>query len=331
MSRARLTVEQAGPLTTLQDRGRPGYMRFGVARSGPVDRLAFAAAHAAAGNDAGGTAIEVSLGGVALRCNEGAVGFALTGGDFTATLDGRRLGSWHGGTLHAGETLVVREGAGGNWGYIALAGQPVARDWLGSTATHAPAGLGGGRLDVGQVMIIDNARDCDVLAIAAPNIGGGPIRIVTGPQERFFPADALAALTTADFRPSTAFDRMGVVLVGPPMVPTSLAMLSEPLVRGAIQINGAGVATVLLADHQTTGGYPKIATVITADLDRLAQLRAGSSFQFHAVDVATATGAARTAAASAATYLAGLRTPLSLAERLLSANLIDGVADARAE
>lgn len=329
MTLVRLAVEAAGPLTTLQDAGRAGLMRFGVPASGPVDRLAFAAAHAALGNPPGGTAVELSLGGIALRCLEGEVGFALTGGDFAARVDGAALGPSTTGVLRAGERLAVRDGAIGNWAILAFAGDLAAPRWLGSSATHALASLGGGTVRAGDVLTIEARPPAQARVLPLPPADAGPVRIVPGPQERWFAPDALATLLGFGFTAGAAFDRMGLVLGGPPLPPRSLDMLSSPLVRGALQANGAGVLTLLLADHQSTGGYPRLATVIGADVDRLAQARAGAAVRFVAVTAAEAVAAARTAAAATAAYLRRVAaTEETLAERLAWANLIDGVVDA---
>ncbi len=329
---ATLAIEAAGPLTTVQDAGRPGHMRFGVTASGPVDVLAFAAAHAALGNPPGGTAIEVSLGGIVLRCLEGEAGFALSGGGFTASLDGAALGPDVVGVLRPGNRLVVRDGpAGGNWATLAFAGTLEARRWLGSAATLALAGLGGGRLAAGDTLRLAAAPVAGIVprSLPPPPAATGPIRIVIGPQDEYFPPETLALLTSAEFAAGTAFDRMGLVLAGPPLVPTALDMLSAPLVKGGLQVNGAGVVTVLLADHQTAGGYPRIATVISADVARLAQHRAGTPLRFAAVDVATAIAIARAADAAQRRDLAALaQGSESLAERLARSNLIDGVVSA---
>jgi biotin-dependent carboxylase-like uncharacterized protein len=329
MARCVLLVEQAGPLTTLQDTGRFGHLRHGVSWSGPVDRAAFAGAHAALGN-AGGTAVELSHGGITLRCAEGAAGFALAGGDFTARVDGAALGGWTTGVLRAGQRLQVRDGGASNWAVLAFAGDIDCPHWLGSTATLALAGLGGGRLAAGDRLVIEAQAPGDARPLPLPPAAGGPIRLVMGPQADFFPADAQAALLAQSFRIAPAFDRMGVVLAGPALLPTALTMLSAPLLRGAVQVNGAGTATVLLADHQTTAGYPRIATVIGADLDRVAQLRPGAELRFAAVTVEAAVAAARMAATAQTAWLAAVAAGQgSLADRLASANLIDGVVDAQ--
>jgi allophanate hydrolase len=169
MTRAVLVVEQAGPLTTIQDAGRFGHLRHGVTWSGPVEPLGFAAAQAALGNPVGLPAIELSHGGIVLRCTDGAVRFALAGGDFAASRDGRALGPWVSAVLTAGSRLVVRDGHDGNWATLAFAGRIACPTWLGSHATLALAELGGGRLAAGDRLEIDASPvEGDVRAIAPP-------------------------------------------------------------------------------------------------------------------------------------------------------------------
>jgi allophanate hydrolase len=146
-----------------------------------------------------------------------------------------------------------------------------------------------------------------------------------GPQADSFSDDVVRAFLGESFAIGPAFDRMGVVLQGPALVPLSVSMLSAPVLRGNLQVNGEGVATILLADHQTTGGYPRIATVISADLDRVAQLRAGQVVRFVAVTAGEAVELARAAAARRAGWMVATR----FEERLAGANLIDGAVDAR--
>lgn len=326
----RLTIEQAGPLTTIQDAGRFGHLRYGVTWSGPVEPLGFAAAQAALGTV--GPAIELSHGGITLRCTEGSVRFALAGGDFTATLDGQKLGGWTTGVLSPGARLVIRDGPASNWATLAFAGEIDCPTWLGSAATLALAGFGGGHLKAGDTLTIDAdpVTDTAPRPFAQALIESGPLRIVPGPQLDFFTAETIALLTSEAFTAAPAFDRMGMVLDGPPLLPLSVTMLSSPVIRGAIQVNGAGTATILLADHQTTAGYPRIATVISADLPRAAQLRPGQSLRFAAIAPAEAIAIARKTAATRAGWLATLGDTSTLLERLMATNLIDGVIDARA-
>lgn len=331
MPAAVLRIEQAGPLTSLQDAGRRGHLRHGVTWSGPVEPLGFAAAHAALANPPGGTAIELSHGGIALRCLEGSVRFALAGGDFRASIDGQMLDGWRTGVLSPGARLVVRDGPASNWATLAFAGTIEAPRWLDSTATLALAGLGGGRLAAQDRLVIDTGpvTDSSSRSLAPASLVPGPIRIVPGPQLEFFTAETLALLTAADFSVTPAFDRMGMVLEGPPLLPLSLTMLSSPVIRGGIQINGAGTATVLLADHQTTAGYPRIGTVISADLPRFAQTRPGTPLCFAAVTAAEAVQIARQAAMETSRWLDQVGDTRSLLDRLMGSNLVDGVVSAR--
>jgi len=141
-----LSVVQAGPHVTIQDEGRPGFMRFGVPASGPMDRASHLAANVALGNATTSRGIEVSIGGLALQCLSGSVSFAMAGGGFIVEHGERKSSSWTIATLHAGERLTIRPGPWGSWTYLAFAGRLEARDWLGSVSTHGLSGFGGGRL-----------------------------------------------------------------------------------------------------------------------------------------------------------------------------------------
>lgn len=321
---ARLLAEAAGPLTTLQDVGRRGWMRFGVSRSGPVDPLAFRAALSAVGEDPDtGVAIELSMGGIAVRCVEGRCGFALTGPGFAAQVDGVAQGCWTVGLLNAGERLVVRSG-GGNWGYLAFAALGPVRRWLGSAATHAGSGLGGGVITAGSAWQVEGARPPEPRGLAEPD-DAAPItvaRAVPGPQDRFFTPGDLGALTVGMFRTTAAMDRMGLVLAGPALVPTRLDMPSEAMTFGNLQVDGAGRITLLLADHQTSGGYPKIATLLARDAVRVAQLPAGSAFRIALVSAAEAVAIARAEAVRQQAWLAQVADAETLGDRLMRRNLI---------
>ena len=330
MTQASLKVRFAGPLVTFQDGGRPGQMRFGVSASGPMDRLAATAANVALGNAPGATLIEVSMGGLVLECTEGALSVAVTGGDFTVEHGGVAVPCWSILALEQGDSLSIRPGKSGSWAYLALAGEVAAESWLDSSATHSTSGFGGGALSAGQVIEVDEARLREDRhgAIARPDFlsEDRQMRVVLGPQDRHFTAAALAAFRSEPFALTNAFDRMGVRLSGPELPSAgALSIPSEPITRGAVQVAGDGVPTVLLADHQTTGGYPKIATVIGDDIGRLSQLRAGDKLRFAPVEAAQAVRIARETAEARAAYLAAIAVPKgTLAQRLMRANLISG-------
>lgn len=308
MSEAILSVTAVGPQVSVQDDGRPQLMRYGIPASGPMDRLSFAAANAALGNPAGTPGIEISQGGLTLDCQCGIISFAITGGGFSIEHAGRKHGSWAVATLRAGEKLVIRPGTWGSWCYLAFAGNLQAVHWLGSAATHAISGFGGGVLAVGQTLVIDDAeqRQRYVGAIPFPHMARPrpKVRVTLGPQERFFDDRMVATFTSTEWRMTSAWDRMGVRLRGPAVKPAArLDMPSEPVLRGSVQIAGDGVPTILLADHPTTGGYPKIATVLDCDLDRVMQLRPGNYLTFNPVAASDAVRLARNAALNKSTYL----------------------------
>lgn len=335
MADATLEVLFAGPHVSVQDQGRTGLMRFGVPASGPLDRVAGQAANLALGNDADTPVIEVSLGGLSLICRSGEVSFAVAGGGFVVEHAGQKRGSWTVATLRAGEKLTIRPGHWGSWCYLAFAGTLQSSLWLGHAATHALSGFGGGKLTAGQTwrIAVAERRDaregdfpCPVFARPKHEI-----RVTIGPQGRFFANETIQALLGEAWKMTDAWDRMGVRLAGPKIAPeATLDMPSEPILRGSVQVAGDGVASVLLADHQTTGGYPKIATVLDCDIDAMMQLRPRDELRFLAVTSATAVEIARAVAERQRRYRETLAKDRGTFEmRLRSENLIGGVVDAK--
>lgn len=309
---AALEVLHTGPHVTLQDAGRPGLMRFGVPASGPMDRKALAIANIALGNPLGQTGIEVSPAGLTLRCTLGPVSLAIAGGGFQVALNGVVGGSWQVLTLQADDLLQIRPGPWGTWCCIAVAGQIQSSEWLGSAATHGISGFGGGALQKGQILRIDQPRQIAARNIPCP-IFCRPrqhLHVTLGPQDHLFAPETVATFLSAPFRLTPAFDRMGLRLAGPSLAPeAALGIPSQGLTRGAVQVAGDGVASVLMADHQTTGGYPKIATILMDDTDGLAQLRPGQAAHFTEISPAQAISLARQRAESFRRYLTSLAAP----------------------
>ncbi|MEO6301147.1 MAG: biotin-dependent carboxyltransferase family protein [Paracoccaceae bacterium] len=308
MTHAVFRVAFAGPHVSVQDAGRYGLMRFGVPASGPMDRKSFAIANAALGNPPDQAGIEVSAGGVSLDCLSGQVSVAVAGGGFIVRAGARMVGSWTVLTISAGDTLTIRPGPWGNWTYLAFAGILQAESWLGSKSTHGASGLGGGRLATAQLITVTKTRvQYDREGPIPCPVWARPrhiLRCVPGPQDRFFSTETLAEFTSSRYFVTDAFDRMGVKLRGPALPPISaLAIPSEPILRGAVQVSGDGVLTVLLSDHQTTGGYPKIATVIAQDLDSFVQCRPGDAVAFTAISPMDAVLLARTDARRGQSFL----------------------------
>jgi len=336
----RLLIRAAGPGVTLQDAGRRGSLRFGVTPAGPMDERAFVAANLAAGAPRGAAAIEVSLGGVELVAEGETIGLAIAGGDFDIRLDGARAPCACALPLEPGASLTIRAGRGGSWCYVAVAGRIDLPPALGSLATHTRSGMGGleGRgLRVGDALPLAGLAPPprEPLAIDAPRLAanGAPIRVLLGPQADYFTHETIDEFLSARWRLSPRSDRMAYRLEGPRLSHAKgHDIVSDGVALGAIQVPGDGAPLVLMADRQPTGGYPKIANVIGADIGRLAQKRPGEEISFVAVSIEEAVAARRALAEALA---AGVRLrpqggELST-ELLLSANLIGGVADARCE
>ncbi len=331
MAEARLTVTSCGPLVSYQDAGRFGMMRFGVPASGPMDRLAHAAAHAALARPLGATALEISLGGLQLACESGEVTCCIAGGDFQVLHSGSVFTSWCVRTLRPGDVLSVRPGRWGSWAYLAFSGELISTPWAGSTSTHSTSGLGGGTLTAGMAVVVHEPTVCEeregnlpVPDLAHPR---SLARVVLGPQTAQFGPEATVALLRERFAVTSACDRMGMRLAGPPLpLMNALSIPSEPVVRGSIQVGGDGVASVLMADHQTTGGYPKIATLLSTDVDGVSQLRPHDRLSFEAVSADEGIRLARSHAQSMRRCLELIATPRgSLDDRLMRENLISGV------
>jgi len=328
---AKFTVSFAGPLVSVQDDGRAGFMRFGVPRSGPMDRTSFAVLRRALEQNEGFAAIEVSIGGMVLKCTEGNVTAGFVGGNFSVSLDGQPQSPWSVFTIRAGSTLTIRPGLEGSWGYLGFCGKINSSDWLGSQATHLASGLCGHPLAAGATIEVSEAKveagfTC---SLPIPDFArfSGNVRIVPGPQDDCFAPETLGALVSEPYEVTQDYDRMGMRLKGPSLtIAEELSMPSEALVRGAVQVPGHGDPIVLLADHQTTGGYPKIATVITADQDQLTQARARDKVRLVSVTPSEAVKLARAQHAKVTTYLESIAELRGTFEdRLRRSNLISGV------
>jgi 5-oxoprolinase (ATP-hydrolysing) subunit C len=297
MLTARLRIDRAGPLTTIQDRGRPGWLRFGIGASGPMDRGAFARAGQHLGLASRG-GIEFTAAGLDVTVLEGSVAVGMDGGSFDSSVDGKAI-AWPGVTqLRAGKTLSLKPGSAGNYGYLRFSAELVLPKVLGSLATSSRVGLGGldGRaLRRGdEIELGDAAREDEVGPTG--EVGDEPIRVLWGLHADSFAPATRQRFLDSMFVISSQLDRMGVLLGDPCGVfkgAQGLSLVSDAIVVGDIQILGDGTPIALMRDHQPTGGYPRIATIISADLDRFAQLRPGTEIRFAAVTLAKAHAALR--------------------------------------
>jgi biotin-dependent carboxylase-like uncharacterized protein len=284
-----LLVTRAGPLTTIQDAGRFGALAYGVSASGPVDAPAFASAGAAL-EVAGRAGIEFTQAGFAFEVADTELTVSFSGGEFALTRNGEPW-SWPAVLkLSSGEKIEVAPGVKGNYGYMRMNREVDLPEVLGSLSTSLIAGLGGlgGRaLLAGDSIPLGGVG---VEIVSAPIIEQAekddPIRVVWGLHAGLFGRERREAFLSKPFTISNRLDRMGVRLDDPNGVfdeARILSLVSEAVVPGDVQILGDGTPIILLRDHQPTGGYPRIATVIAADLGRFAQLRPGSECRFTSV------------------------------------------------
>jgi biotin-dependent carboxylase-like uncharacterized protein len=326
---ARLLVRAAGPGVTIQDAGRFGLSRFGVTPAGPMDPQAFLAVTGAAESAA---AIEVSLGGAVLEAVGAMLAVAVAGGNFDVRLDGKALPPACVFPLAPGARAAIRAGASGAWCYVAIGARLNIPEALGSLSTHARSGIGPRPLAPGDALTLSDVAPPPQApqALDAPWLArdDSPIRVMLGPQDDYFSPEAIAAFLSAEWRVGARSDRMAYSLDGPRLTHArGHDIVSDGAAMGAIQVPGSGAPFVLMADRQPTGGYPKIATVIGADLGRLAQLRPEETLRFRAVGWEEAV-AARTAVKRRMATLSPLAAEVS-AETLLTANLIGGVVNAQ--
>jgi biotin-dependent carboxylase-like uncharacterized protein len=336
-----LEIVTPGAFASIQDGGRRGFRRIGVPWAGVLDRRLMRIANALAGRAQDAPVIECFDGGLHVVAHGGAVKLAVAG-DAVVEVDGpdgrRQLAPWRSVTIAAGEALRIRKMSAGRIAMVAVAGLEVAQV-MGSAATYVRAGLGGadghGRaLTAGMRLALGEADawGSDHVLVQPPAADASPIRLVPGPQADHFSAAAMDALVSNEYRVTAEADRMGVRLEGARLEHAGAAdIVSDATVPGSIQVPGAGQPIVLLADAQTAGGYPKIATVVTADLGRLAALRPGQTLRFAYVSAAEGARIARAAEAETRALLAAVRAlPADGIDlvALYTGNLVDGVVHA---
>jgi biotin-dependent carboxylase-like uncharacterized protein len=294
---SRLVVTSIGPASSVQDGGRPGWQRYGLTSGGAMDRLSLAAANTLIGNDALSAAIEIGPFGAAFTARDGAVRVALAGASRNAEIAGRAIAFDSSVTLAAGETLTLGFARGGSFSYLAIEGGMAGELMFGSLAVNARAGLGSPYprpLQAGDELQVTAASGAAECRIELPSFNDAPIRVVMGPQDDEFSDGARALFLGSEWKISATSDRMGYRLEGPVIGHLhGHNIVSDGTVNGSVQVPGNGQPIVLMPDRGTSGGYPKIATVITADFGRFAQIPAGHGFRFKAVSMEEAQAEAR--------------------------------------
>ncbi|HEX9521864.1 MAG TPA: biotin-dependent carboxyltransferase family protein [Reyranella sp.] len=343
---AALTVVRAGLFDTLQDLGRIGFMALGMPTAGAMDRVALRLANALCGNLPGTAGLEIGVMGPDLLVEADSVRIALVGPLSPALIEApdappKPLDSDRTHLLKRGQILKVGMVEGFSTAYLAVAGGFALPPFMGSLSTYARAGVGGleGRkLAQGDALPLarDQAPPGGEIELGQPfDYGSGPVRIVWGPQDDHFSERGRRTFTESDYRVSKEADRMGIRFEGPtiehavPVDKGGADIISDGIGPGAIQVPGAGLPIVLLADRQTVGGYPKIATVASVDLPRLGRLLPGQTVRFAAVTVEQAEQLRRDQEARiqrALASFAAARPPGGIdLVRLYEENLIDGI------
>ena len=345
---AALRVLAPGLATTLQDLGRQGYQHIGVPVSGALDHPSLRAANLLVGNAAGVGALEIAYQGPTLKVEAESVRIALAGGRASIEIlssEGNgavsRAAPYESIRLSKGQVVRIGTLSGSAVAYLAVEGGFDIAPVLGSQSTLMRAAIGGfeGRaLKAGDVLPLKQGTAVVREEVTLPPTQFAPpsrVRVVLGPQDDYFTPAGLRTLLESTYEVSQASDRMGMRLEGPALEHSRKGynIVSDGIALGSIQVPGNGLPIILLADRQTTGGYPKIATVISADVPALGRLTPGAKITFAVVGVEEAEAAARQLAsdiAAEATRLLPVRRAATIdVARLMGENLVSGVVSAR--
>jgi biotin-dependent carboxylase-like uncharacterized protein len=287
-----IQVQRPGLFTTVQDLGREGFGLMGISPSGAADSISLRVGNRLLGNAEGAAALEMTLQGGSFLFPQGAI-VALTGSDFGGKLDGVPVECWTSIEIRPSQTLTLGPTRSGARCYLCVRGGIEVNLFLGSASTHILSGLGGldGRpLRKGDVLKIGQPgtsfRSARLPATALERLSPRKIlRVTPGPQCDWFPESSQAQFYSSTYRVSEESNRMGLRLEGDP-IPTGSGvgeMTTEGVSLGAIQIPEGGQPIVLFVEQQTTGGYPKIANVISADMASVGQLRPRDEVRFEKV------------------------------------------------
>ncbi len=328
-----LEVESCGPGTSVQDAGRIGFRRFGVSAAGAMDQRALAVSNAVVGNPLTGAAIEFTLLGGSFVVTGGRLSLALSGPGCVLSIAGRPVPADVAAAAEAGDRVTVGPVRQGVYAYLAVGGGFALDPEMGSCSVHRRSGIGGRMLAAGDRLACAGRTGASSSAGAPviPAESTGLIRVIPGPQDDYFAPQAMVSLLSEAFVVQLDSDRMGCRLRGPALDHIrGYNIVSDGVVPGSIQVPGDRQPIVLMRDCQTTGGYPKIATVISADLDRMAQAQPGTALRFAAVTRDEAVAAARQRALGLARMAraAGEQARLPTTEALLAVNLISGMVNA---
>ena len=282
----KLTILSPGPLSTIQDAGRFGAMGKGFSPGGAMDLEAMTLANLLVGNAPGVGVIEMTMLGITARFDCDCV-IALTGADMSAWLNDRTVEPYCSISVHSGDVLSMKAAKSGMRAYLAVAGGFDLPVVMGSVSTNLKCGLGGfqgRRLRSGDELPLNQSGTTyHPRRIAPPGNypDSIPLRVLLGPQDDAFTKQGIDTFLGSVYTVTDKADRMGIRLSGEKIESKhGVDILSDGIAAGSVQIPASGTPIIMMADRQTTGGYAKIATVISADLSRAAQARPGTRIHF---------------------------------------------------
>lgn len=301
-----VNVLQPGLLTTIQDLGRYGSQKYGVIVSGAMDSYSLRVANLLVGNAEGEGALEITLFGTTLQFDKDSL-LAITGGDLQATIDGEKAPMWRPILIRKGSILRFKSAINGCRAYVAFAGGIIVPPVMDSKSTYLRAGIGGlqgralqkgdtfecGEMSALNKSLAQQAEKMTEHATWSVNFSAlinlqqvQTIRVLKGTEFTRFDQNSQQTLFSEPYTLSTQADRMGYRLEGPILsLADTFELLSESVTYGTIQIPPNGQPIILMADRQTTGGYPKIGQIISADLSSLAQLQPTSVIHFQEISL----------------------------------------------
>jgi len=291
-----LEVLKPGTITTIQDLGRYGYQKYGVSVSGAMDKFALRVGNLLVGNDEGEAAIEVTIMGPKLGALQG-LRLAFTGADLSPKINGVPAPMWQSLVAKEGDIISFGTPRSGCRAYLAIYGGIDIPLIMGSRSTHMRSKVGGfGRaLTKGDVICVKKIVEGRVKDVFSNQLNKEQIpiyksdwliRVIPGPQSEYFASNGIKTFFEGEYWITPESDRMGYRLIGPQIEHRLGAdIITDATPSGSVQVPGNGMPIILLADGQTTGGYPKIAVVISADQDQLAQAKPGDRIKFKKVNV----------------------------------------------
>lgn len=289
-----MIIDNGGILTTVQDGGRYGFQQYGVYPSGPMDERAFRIANILTGNDPDEACLEITISGPRIRFTEPAV-IALTGGNFEPGLNGKPFTMYRAVLVNSGDTLNLGFAKTGCRGYLSVSGGMNIPELMGSKSSLIKYGVGGykGRkLNAGDEILLNGTKaalpNLSARFVPVERIDSGirKIRVILGPQDEAFTEHGIQTFLGNVYTVNPVSDRMGYRMDGPKIEQkTDGNIISDGIVMGSVQVPTSGEPIIMMADHQTVGGYTKIASVISVDLPVVGQMKPGDRAQFVPVSV----------------------------------------------